>query len=282
MGSWRSSARATSGDIYTVTVDERALAEVADAGGAVRPDGPGVPGRSASCRTWTTVMAPSEHPALAAALESTARQVHDVPPDWQLLRRRRRARAVQAGRPVRDPLPAALRRPGGHRRSGRHDEDLHPRRQAVPGAARGAGRRRPPDPAARRGGGRLDRATARRRAGAAAGAHRGPRQQPRPRAGALRPARRAPRVRGGVRGGRPGRPGPGRAAHQRRRHRRPEPAHRSRRGREGGQARRAARAVRPRAGPRGRAGDRRAVRAPWRICRRTPFVPGTGATSRAS
>jgi hypothetical protein len=72
------------GDIYTVSVDERSLLEGLDAAGAsgstvqAFPVDPKLPHLDA-------VMAPSEHADLAAALESTAREVHDVPPDWHLL-----------------------------------------------------------------------------------------------------------------------------------------------------------------------------------------------------
>jgi hypothetical protein len=73
------------GDIYTVTVDERSLLEgpagdAARSGPTVRqfPDDPQLP-------HLDTVMAPSGHRLLADALESTARRVHDVPPDWHLL-----------------------------------------------------------------------------------------------------------------------------------------------------------------------------------------------------
>jgi hypothetical protein len=73
------------GDIYTVTVDERSLVE-APADGAIPsgptvrqfPDDPQLPHLDA-------VMAPSGHRLLADALESTARRVHDVPPDWARL-----------------------------------------------------------------------------------------------------------------------------------------------------------------------------------------------------
>ena len=71
------------GDIYTVTVDERSLLEGPDAadpsGSAVQefPVDPKLPHLDA-------VMAPAEHPDLAAALESTARRVHDVPTGWPL------------------------------------------------------------------------------------------------------------------------------------------------------------------------------------------------------
>jgi hypothetical protein len=73
------------GDIYTVTVDERSLLEVpvGDATPAIPtvrqfPDDPQLP-------HLETVMTPSGHRFLADALESTARQEHDVPPDWRLL-----------------------------------------------------------------------------------------------------------------------------------------------------------------------------------------------------
>jgi hypothetical protein len=73
------------GDIYTVTVDERSLLEVPDgdaapSGPAVQrfPDDPQLP-------HLDTVMAPSEHRPLTDALESTARQAHEVPPHWRLL-----------------------------------------------------------------------------------------------------------------------------------------------------------------------------------------------------
>ena len=74
----------TSGDIYTVTVDERSLLEGRGADGLAGstvqafPVDPKLP-------HLDTVMAPSEHADLAAALESTARTAHDVPPDRQLL-----------------------------------------------------------------------------------------------------------------------------------------------------------------------------------------------------
>ena len=72
------------GDIYTVTVDEQALLEGVDAatlsGSTVQefPVDPKLP-------HLDVVMAPSGHPALAAALESTARDFHGVPADWPLL-----------------------------------------------------------------------------------------------------------------------------------------------------------------------------------------------------
>ncbi|WP_448614953.1 phosphotransferase family protein [Modestobacter sp. URMC 112] len=73
-----------SGEVYTVTVDELSLLGEPDAGApagpTVRrfPDDPQLPSLS-------TVMAPSEDPALTAALESAVRRVHDVPPDRPLL-----------------------------------------------------------------------------------------------------------------------------------------------------------------------------------------------------
>jgi hypothetical protein len=75
---------AGTGDIYTVTVDERSLVDAPD----------GDPGRSsATVRRFPddpklphldTVMAPSAHRPLALALEATARREHDVPADWSL------------------------------------------------------------------------------------------------------------------------------------------------------------------------------------------------------
>lgn len=71
-------------DIYTVTVDERsllgALEETAPYGPTVQqfPVDPKLP-------HLATVMTPAEHPALAAALESTARRVHDVPVERPLV-----------------------------------------------------------------------------------------------------------------------------------------------------------------------------------------------------
>ena len=73
-----------SGEVYTVTVDERSLLGEPDAGApagpTVRrfPDDPQLP-------SLATVMAPAGDPALTAALESAARRVHDVPPDRPLL-----------------------------------------------------------------------------------------------------------------------------------------------------------------------------------------------------
>ncbi|MET0764720.1 MAG: phosphotransferase [Blastococcus sp.] len=72
------------GDIYTVTVDEQSLLEVSDAtelsGSTVQefPVDPRLPQLDA-------VMAPAEHPGLAAVLEATAREVHAVPSGWPLL-----------------------------------------------------------------------------------------------------------------------------------------------------------------------------------------------------
>jgi hypothetical protein len=74
----------TAGDIYTVTVDEQALLEGLDtatlSGSTVQefPVDPKLP-------HLDVVMAPSGHPALAAALESAARRIHEVPTDWSLL-----------------------------------------------------------------------------------------------------------------------------------------------------------------------------------------------------
>ena len=72
------------GDIYTVTVDERSLLEGSDgaalSGSTVQefPVDPKLPHLAA-------VMAPAEHPDLAAALEATAREVHGVPSEEPLL-----------------------------------------------------------------------------------------------------------------------------------------------------------------------------------------------------
>jgi hypothetical protein len=71
------------GDIYTVTVDERALAEVPDGAAPSEPTVQSFP-VDPQLPDLATVMAPSGHPPLAGALESAARQIHDVPPDWQL------------------------------------------------------------------------------------------------------------------------------------------------------------------------------------------------------
>ena len=194
-----------------------------------------------------TVMCAAAQPALAAALESTARRFTTCRSRLAPAGRRRRARPVQAGGPLRAPLPAHLRRPPSERAARTRTCTLVAKLYRE--ERRGAGRRRPPDPAARPGGGRLDRTPARRRAGAAAGADRGPREQPRSRAGPVRAGRRASRVRGRVRGDRAGRRGPRRAAHQRPRHQRPEPAHRGRRGREGGQARGCSSSTSPNSAP---------------------------------
>jgi hypothetical protein len=70
-----------SGEVYTVTVDERSLlGEPGPAGPTVRrfPDDPQLP-------HLATAMAPSGHPPLATALESTVRRLHDVPADQPLL-----------------------------------------------------------------------------------------------------------------------------------------------------------------------------------------------------
>jgi hypothetical protein len=72
------------GDIYTVTVDERSLLEGPGAaeltGSTVQefPLDPKLPHLDA-------VMAPADHPDLAAVLEATAREVHDVPADLRLV-----------------------------------------------------------------------------------------------------------------------------------------------------------------------------------------------------
>jgi hypothetical protein len=70
------------GDIYTVTVDEQALARPGDAalsGANIErfPIDPKLP-------HLDTVMAPSEHRVLADVLESTVRRVHDLPSGWLL------------------------------------------------------------------------------------------------------------------------------------------------------------------------------------------------------
>jgi hypothetical protein len=73
------------GDIYTVTVDERSLLELP--GDAAAPSSPTIQQFPIDPKLpdLDTVMAPAEHRPLAAALESTARQAHDVPADWHLL-----------------------------------------------------------------------------------------------------------------------------------------------------------------------------------------------------
>ena len=70
------------GDIYTVTVDERSLTGAGDAtlsGARIErfPIDPKLP-------HLDTVMAPSEHPALADVLESTVRRIHELPADRRL------------------------------------------------------------------------------------------------------------------------------------------------------------------------------------------------------
>jgi hypothetical protein len=72
------------GDIYTVTVDERSLLEgpeVAELSGSTVQEFPVDP----KLPHLDTVMAPAEHPDLAAVLEATARRAHDVPPEQRLL-----------------------------------------------------------------------------------------------------------------------------------------------------------------------------------------------------
>ena len=71
------------GDIYTVTLDERSLADAPDGDPArptIRqfPDDPKLP-------HLDEVMTPAEHLPLAGALEDAARRLHDVPPDECLL-----------------------------------------------------------------------------------------------------------------------------------------------------------------------------------------------------
>ena len=73
------------GEIYTVTVDERSFQDASDGD-------PSVPGATVQhfpvdprLPQLRTVMTPSGQGALAAALESAARRVHDVPPDWRVL-----------------------------------------------------------------------------------------------------------------------------------------------------------------------------------------------------
>jgi hypothetical protein len=72
------------GEVYTVAVDERSLTGAADGAGPAEPTvhrfpvDPKLPHLAA-------VMAPSRHRLLAETLESTARRVHRVPPDWLLL-----------------------------------------------------------------------------------------------------------------------------------------------------------------------------------------------------
>jgi len=73
------------GQIFTVTVDEQSLARMPD--GAAAGDGPTVRQFPVDPKLphLDTVMAPTGHPDLVTALESTARRVHDVPPDQPLL-----------------------------------------------------------------------------------------------------------------------------------------------------------------------------------------------------
>ena len=72
------------GDIFTVTVDERCLIEGVDAAGN---SGSTVQAFPADVKLpyLDAAMAPSHHADLAAALESTVRKVHDVPPQWEFL-----------------------------------------------------------------------------------------------------------------------------------------------------------------------------------------------------
>ena len=71
------------GDIYTVTVDERALTGIPD---DAAPSGPTVQPFPVDPHLpdLATVMAPGGHPPLAVALESAARRIHGVSPEWQL------------------------------------------------------------------------------------------------------------------------------------------------------------------------------------------------------
>ena len=71
------------GDIYTVSLDERSLLDESD-GDATGPTIQQFP-VDPKLPHLDTVMAPSQHPSLAAALESTAREFHEVPADWRLL-----------------------------------------------------------------------------------------------------------------------------------------------------------------------------------------------------
>jgi hypothetical protein len=72
------------GDIYTVTLDERSLLGLPD--DAAAPSDPTIQQFPVDprLRHLDVVMAPSGHPSLAAALESTARRFHDVPSDCHL------------------------------------------------------------------------------------------------------------------------------------------------------------------------------------------------------
>jgi hypothetical protein len=71
------------GDIYTVTLDERSLLDLPD---GAAPTGPTIQQFPIDPKLphLDTVMAPSRHPALEAALEATARRFHDVPSDWEM------------------------------------------------------------------------------------------------------------------------------------------------------------------------------------------------------
>jgi hypothetical protein len=69
------------GDIYTVTVDERTLVETPDGVAPTIQQFPADP----KLPDLDAVMTPSEHPALAAALEAAARRIHGVPADRQLV-----------------------------------------------------------------------------------------------------------------------------------------------------------------------------------------------------
>ena len=71
------------GDIYTVTVDERALASIPDGATPSVPTVQPFP-VDPQLPDLETVMAPAGHRPLATALEATARRIHDVPPEWQL------------------------------------------------------------------------------------------------------------------------------------------------------------------------------------------------------
>ncbi|MGZ4508270.1 MAG: phosphotransferase [Blastococcus sp.] len=81
------------GAIFTVTVDEASLLEASEghlaASGCTVNQFPADP----QLPHLDTVMTPSGHPPLAEALESAAREVHDVPPAWQ--------RTAIAAEPVR-------------------------------------------------------------------------------------------------------------------------------------------------------------------------------------
>jgi hypothetical protein len=67
------------GDVYTVTVDERSLVDAATLAPSIQQ----FP-MDAKLAHLATVMAPSEHAGLAAALERTAREVHGVPAEEAL------------------------------------------------------------------------------------------------------------------------------------------------------------------------------------------------------